>query len=409
MKRWLIVSLGLIAMASFLAVYIYFLDVQLSSSKKRTSAPGVTESEIVVGSVSALTGPTASLGIEYSRGGQTYINAINDAGGIYGRKIRIVSYDDQYDPPKTVYYTQKAILQDKVFALLNFVGTPTGKKIIPLIHEANIPLVGIFSGAQIFRNPIQPNIFNIRTSYHQEAADIVRDLVVQRGLTKIAVMYQYDDFGFDGLKGVEIALAQYGMRPVKVASYTRNTENIEGALSEIREANPEAIIMVAVYGPAAKFITTAKAAGFNPLFATMSFVGAEAFSKALGNAGEGVLVGQTVPMPNSNAIRNCPNSYIDLLQKYFPSAEPTFNGLEGFINAKIFVEGLRRAGPVLTRDSFTLALESLADYTVTKDLALTFSNTDHQGFDRVYLTQIKNGIYIPVGDATISDNCVQIN
>lgn len=405
MKRWLIAVVLLVTIL-IVGFFIYSTIYKSSSTNTALPTPGVTSSEIIVGSVSAQTGPTAFLGTEYLRGEQTYINAINDAGGIYGRKIKLATYDDQYDPPQTVYYTQKVILQDKAFALLNFVGTPTGKRILPLINDAKIPLVGLFSGAQLFRDPIQPYIFNIRASYHQEASAIVKDLVERQKLTKIAILYQYDDFGFDGLKGVEIALAQHNLRPVVTASYERNTDKVETALTEIKATEPEAVIVVAVYNPAVKFISLAKTSGFNPVFATMSFVGPEAFAKGLGKLSEGIMVSQVMPMPHKELIPNCPNDYEALLQKYFPGAEPTFGGLEGFINTKVFIEGIRRAGPTLTRESFIAALESLTNYPIADGLKLTFDG-HRQGFDRVFLTQIKNGEYVSAGSDPILDNCIQ--
>lgn len=396
----------LVAMA-IIGFFIYVSNRQSVTIGTASSAPGVTDSEIVIGSVLAQTGPTAFLGTEYLRGEQLYINAINGAGGIHGRKIKLVTYDDQYDPPKTAYYTQKIILEDKAFALLNFVGTPTGKRVLPIINEAKIPLVGLFSGAQLFRNPPQPYIFNIRSSYHQEASAIVDDLVDRQKLTKIAIVYQYDDFGFDGLKGVEIALARHNIRPLITASYERNTTNVEEALNTIKAAQPEAIIMVAVYNPAVKFITLAKTSNYNPVFATMSFVGPEAFAKGLGKDSEGIIVSQTIPLPHKDAIANCPNDYTTLSRKYFPTIDPSFGALEGFINAKVLVEGLRRSGPILTRASFISGLESLTNYPIATNLTVTFGPNDHQGFDRVYLTQIKDGNYSLIGDAPASNDCIQ--
>lgn len=406
MKRWSIVAVFLIVIL-IIGLFIYSTNHRSFSPSNAIMTPGVTTSEIVIGAVSAQTGPTAFLGTEYLRGAQTYINTINDAGGVYGRKIRLVSYDDQYDPPKTAYYTQKVILQDKAFALLNFVGTATGKKILPLINDAKIPLVGLFSGAQLFRDPLQPYVFNIRASYYQEASAIVKDLVERQKLTKIAVLYQYDDFGFDGLKGVEIALAQHNMRPIVTAPYERNTDKIETALATIKATSPEAVILVAVYNPAVKFISLAKTSNFNPIFATMSFVGPEAFAKGLAKDAEGIIVSQTIPPPHKEILSDCPDDYTARLQKYFPDAIPTFGGLEGFINAKILVEGLHRAGPILTRDSFIAALESLNNYSIAKNSTLTFTKNDHQGFDKIYLSQIKNGAYQLIGDDTPSENCIQ--
>lgn len=409
MKKWIVPSFILLMALSAIGLLAYIAtDRSPIATSAELRSPGVTDSEIVIGTVAALSGPTMFLGTEYLRGAQAYISAINDAGGVYGRKIKLVAYDDQYDPPKTVYYTQKAILEDKAFALLNFVGTPTGKRIVPLINEAKIPLVGIYSGGQIFRNPLQPYIFNIRASYHQEAAALVKDLVERQKLTRIAVLYQYDDFGFDGLTGTEIALTAYGLRPVATAPYPRNTDDVEEAADAIRAAAPEAVILVAVHNPATKFISLAKTPTFNPVFATMSpFVGTEASAKNPDASGEGVIVSQTIPLLRENAALDCPDDYTTLMRRYFPNETPTLNGFEGFINAKILVEGLRQAGQTPTRSSLLSALESIADHPVTQGLKATFSRTDHQALDHVYLTRIKNGIYEPIGEAPPRGICLR--
>ena len=175
---------------------------------------GITDKEIVIGASLALGGHAGYLGTQTIHGAMSYINYINEKGGVHGRKIRIVTYDDGYDPPKCVYYTQKLIIEDKVFCLFCYVGTPTTVKIIPLVQEARIPLVGMFTGANALRNPFNRYLINVRASYYQETQAAVTHMVEDLGIKKVAVFYQYDAYGFDGLKGTELALKKYNLAPV---------------------------------------------------------------------------------------------------------------------------------------------------------------------------------------------------
>lgn len=379
--------LALLAAWILLSQYFSVEDYQTV----RESSRGVTRDQILIGSVSALGGHASFLGSEYLRGAQTYLDKINEEGGIHGRKIEIIAYDDQYDPAKTVFYTQKLINEDKVFALFNYVGTPTGVKVIPIVKEARIPLLGLFTGADAFRHPVQDYIFNVRASYFQEVGTFIKGVVEELGINKVAVFYQFDAYGLDGLKGAELALAEYGLKPVVSANYQRGTLNVEEALKVIRNSRAEAVVMIGTYSPMAKFISLARAEGFNPIFQNVSFVGSEALAKELGKNGDGVVVTEVVPPPLKDSSLSGAKEYISLLNKYFPGAEPSFGGLEGFLNAVVLVNALERAGADLSREKFIAALEEMKDFPTGLDSNVNFSKNSHQGMDKVYLTYIKDG------------------
>ncbi|BBD07344.1 ABC transporter substrate-binding protein [Desulfovibrio ferrophilus] len=363
--------------------------------------PGVTDSEILIGSSLALSGHASYLGKQTMLGAMSYLKYINEQGGVHGRAIRVIPYDDKYDPPLCVSNTQKLIIEDKVFSLFSYVGTPTTVKIIPLVDQAKIPLVGMFTGANALREPFQPYIINVRASYYQETAEAVRRFVEDLGFRRIAVFYQYDAYGFDGLKGTEIALKRYGLTPVARGSYTRGTSDIEEGLSRIVSSQAEAVVMIGTYEPCARFILRAHEQGFTPLFHNVSFVGAEELARLLGAEGENVFVTQVVPPPESPESRTLlwgAGEYIDLLRRYYPDERPNSVGLEGYINAKVMVEGLMRAGPDLTREGFIRALESIQDYSLGIANTLSFSAKDHQGFDRVYFTRFTDGKFVLITD-----------
>ncbi len=386
----------------------FFLLVLVSSCDKAAkhrvgggSVPGVTDTEILLGSSLALSGHASFLGTQTLHGALSYLNHINEQGGIHGRKIKVIAYDDGYDPPRCVANTQKLINEDKIFAFFCYVGTPTSVKIIPIVEEARIPLLGLFTGANALREPFKRYIINVRASYYQETRAAVKHFVEDLGIKKIAVFYQYDAYGFDGLTGTEIALKKYGLAPVATGTYIRGTLNVEDGLNKIIPSGAEAVIMVGTYDPCAKFIKLAKSKGLSPIFHNVSFVGGDELARKLGKEGEGVIITQVVPPPEAPEARTLlwgAEEYCNLLKKYYPEDEPSFVGLEGYINARALVEGLRRAGRDLNREKFIDAIDSIQDYSLGIANTLTFGPDDHQGLERVYFTQIRDGKFIMLID-----------
>lgn len=359
-----------------------------------TKYTGITDTEIIIGSSLALDGHAGYLGTQTLHGALAYIQHVNAQGGLHGRKIKVIAYDDGYDPPRCVVNTQRLIVEDKVFALFCYVGTPTTVKIIPLVEAARTPLVGMFTGAHALRDPLSRYLINVRASYYQETGAAVRYLVDQRKMRKIAVFYQYDAYGFDGLRGTELALKPYGLLPVATGTYVRGTLAVSDGLDKIIAANADAVVMIGTYDPCALFIRLAKRRGFNPIFYNVSFVGADELTRRLGEDAEGLIVTQVVPPPEP--IRVEPKlwgaqEYVQRLKQYFPEDQPNFVGLEGYINAKVLVEGIKRAGRALDRERFIQAIESIRDFDLGIGNPLNFSPSDHQGLERVYFTYFTDG------------------
>lgn len=367
-----------------------------------SDTPGVTGDTVTIGSSLPLTGHASYLGKQTLFGALAYLNAVNDAGGVAGRRIRVLALDDGYDPPRCVANTQQLIVEDQVFCLFSYVGTPTTAKIIPLLEEAKVPLIGSFTGADVLRSPFRRYIVNIRASYYQETAAAVEHMVRDLGLDRVAVFYQYDAYGFDGLKGTEMALRADGLAPVARGSYIRGTMDVEEGLSRILDAGPQAIVMIGTYGPCAKAVKLARARGFTGLFYAVSFVGADEIARILGPGDDTPLImSQVVPppdLPEAGALLTGVTEYARLLARYFPDERPNTVGLEGFINAKVLVEGLRRAGRKLTREGFLDAIESIANFSVGIASPVSFDATRHQGLERVYFTRFDHGRFHMVTD-----------
>jgi amino acid/amide ABC transporter substrate-binding protein, HAAT family (TC 3.A.1.4.-) len=378
-------------------------DVTDESDATHNDAPGVTDAEIRLGSSLALTGHAGYLGTQTLRGAEAYLRYVNENGGVHGRKIRIISYDDSYDPPRCLSNTQKLIVAGDIFALCCYVGTPTTVKVLPLVEEARIPLIGMFTGANALREPFNHYVVNIRASYYQETETAVRHMVEDLGITRIAVFYQYDAYGFDGLIGTELALKEYDLEPVARGSYIRGTQKVSEGMDKIRDSGAEAVVMVGTYDACARFITLAQQAGYDPIFYNVSFVGAEELARRLGpDITPVVLMSQVVPQPQvgSGDAHDAATEYVTLLARYFPDDTPSFVGLEGFLNARIIVEGLERAGRNLTREGLLKAIESIRDYELGPGMSITYGPNDRQGLEQVYFTRLQGGRFEPFTDWT---------
>lgn len=347
------------------------------------SAQGVTESQIILGQSVPLTGPAAQLGKDMQLGATLYFDAINAHGGVNGRKVVLKTLDDGYEPPRAAANTKKLIEEEKVFALFGYVGTPTSMASLPIFTEARVPFIGPFTGAEALRQPFNRYIFHIRASYFDETEAIVQHLTAM-SVNKIAVFYQNDAYGQAGLAGVERALKKRNIEIAAKGTVERNTVDVAKAVQAIRAAGPQAVVMISAYTSCGAFIKEMKKAGANPSFWNVSFVGSKALAKELDLEGRGVQISQVVPFPWDTTIPVV-KEYRALLEE--KKGEPNFGSLEGFIAAKVVVEGLRRAGKTLNRESFIKSMESMGAYDAG-GFKVGFSPESHSGSKFVDLTII---------------------
>jgi branched-chain amino acid transport system substrate-binding protein len=364
------------------------------------AVPGVSEREILIGSCSALEGPSHFLGTETVTGAKAYLNMVNDAGGVDGRKLKLISYDDSYDPAKTEACFNR-LMEQKVFALAFFVGTPTAVKYVPMAESNKIPLVGLFTGAQTLYVPLRHWVVNVRASYYDETREQIDGLWGTLGYKKIGVIYPEDPFGTTVLEGVKVALKAHGAEPVATASYPRQTDQVGGAIDTVRAANPQAVVLVGPANTVAPILKQSHAKGWKPLFLTVSFVGTDDLIKEAGADADGMVVTQVVPPYYLTELKTVA-LYRRILSKYFPSAQPNFVSLEGFVDAMVLVEGLKRAGKELTREGLIRGIESIheQDLGLGPQLKLDYSVKDHKGFDHVILTVVRGGRAVPFADWT---------
>lgn len=348
--------------------------------------------DIVIGMSNALTGPASGLGVGMKAGSSVYFQKINAAGGVNGQKINMINYDDGYEPDRAAAMTEKLVNEDKVVALFGYVGTPTAKAAVPAAQKSAVPFFAPFTGAEFLRNPVNPIVFNIRASYFDETEGLVEHFVTDLGLKKVGIFIQDDAYGEAGKGGVNKALFKRSLTLAGEGRYKRNTEEIDAGLATLKAANPEVVVMVGTYKACAAFVKAARASGFNPKFANVSFVGTNDFIKEAGKEGEGVYISQVVPSPKDVSVGIVKQYQVDM--KAAGNADIGYTTLEGYIAAVTFAEALKKVAGTPTRESITKALDTL-DFDLG-NFKVKFSTSDHQGSKQVFFTQVKNGEAVPV-------------
>jgi len=363
---------------------IVFAALACAALPASAQQPGITADKILLGQAAVFTGPAAQLGIQMRNGIKTYFDFVNEKGGVNGRKLELVSEDDGYDPTKAPAASQALIEKHKVFALLGYVGTPTGVAHLKVTTAAKVPLVGMFTGAEVLREPMNRYVFHVRASYYDETDKIVEQ-VVSTGGRKISVFYQDDAYGEAGRKGTEIALGKRNMKIHSTGTVERNTLKVEKAVEAINASAPDAVVMVGAYAACAEYIRQMKKAGSASQFYNVSFVGSKALSDALGKDGVGVAISQVVPFPWATGVPVVKE--YQALAKKAGFGDYNFSAMEGFLVAKVMVEGLRRTGKNLTRENFVDAMEKMQDVDVG-GFFVTYSPKSHTGSKFVDLTII---------------------
>jgi ABC-type branched-subunit amino acid transport system substrate-binding protein len=359
---------------------------------------GVTDAEIVVGMASAFTGANRELGRAMRTGIEAAFAEVNEAGGIHGRRVRLVVVDDGYDPSRTGPAMRQLVEHDRVLAVVGNVGTPTAAVSIPYCLEKKVVFFGAFTGGELLRRqPPDRYVFNFRPSYAEETAAAVRWLAGARRVSpgRIAVFSQDDDFGESGWRGAAAALRALGADPSRTvrARYRRNTSDVAGAIATVRAhaGEVDAVVMVATYKAASAFIRKARDAGLRFAITNVSAVDANALAEDLVASGpryaRDVMVTQIVPLPASRT--PALQRYQRALEAYTVGERPGFVTLEGWIVGNLFAEGLRRAGRDLDTERLVAALEEIRDLDLGLGARLGFTAGEHQASHKVWGTALQ--------------------
>lgn len=367
------------------------------------STSGNDQSPIKIGITTALTGPAQELGSEVKEGIELYFNKINESGGVNGRKVELIALDDKYEPALAAPNMRKLIDDHKVLAVIGNLGTPTAVVTVPIANEKQVLLFGAVTGSALLRkNPPDRYVINFRASYAKEMECMIKGLL-SAGIKpeEIAFFTQNDAYGDSGYKGAVEALKVSGYsaaNSLPYGRYARNTLNVEEGLARILRAQTsvKAIIIVGAYAPVAKFIKLAKNEYPEAIYLNVSFVGADPLLKTLGEDEKDVIITQIIPSVNEDlpAIRE----FREDIEKYSKGKRQSYGLLEGYLAAKLFTVGLRKAAEEndVTREGIIDALESLGNADIGIDVPVGFSKTDHDALGKIWPTIIKNKRFEPL-------------
>lgn len=370
---------GFIARARFASACVLLL----------ATAAHAQEKEVVLGQSAGYTGRTASSVKELIEGARLYFDSVNRKGGVHGAKVYLNTLDDGYFPELAVKNTRQLIDEDKVLALFGYYGDEAMKDVLPILSEKKVPLIAPVSGSSALRSPPNPYVFNLRAGYQAEVEKIV-DQVTAMGMNRIGLFAQSDELGKDALAALTAALKQRNLPIAGQATYERNTTKVDEAVAKVVAGKPQAVLMACTLEACVEFVKQMRKSGAQPQFLHLSTVEAQALIKELGESqARGLTVTQVVPLP-SDAQKPVVREYNRMLAEAGGKSKPSFSGLEGFIAAKVVVEGLRKAGPNPTRERLVRALESLGTIDVG-GVTLAYGPGNHRGSDYVDITIIGRG------------------
>jgi ABC-type branched-subunit amino acid transport system substrate-binding protein len=367
---------------------------------------GVTDKEIRFGIVGPFSGSARELGRQMRLGIDTAFNRTNDAGGVNGRMLRLLAADDGYEPSRTLDAMKQLYDRDQVFGYIGNVGTPTAAVAIPYALERRTLFFGAFTGANILRNdPPDRYVFNYRASYAEETDAVVHYLIKIRKLQprQIAVFAQQDAYGDAGFAGVAKAFRSLGVNDSAILrlNYKRNTVDVDDAVSQLKAQKLQirAVVMVAAYRAAAKFIEKTRDSYPGMIYSNVSFVGSTALADELMLLGpryaNGVIVTQVVPAVGgySSAVLE----YKNALAKYFPGEAPDYVSLEGYIAANVLIQAIRQTGPEFNTEKLIDNLEAMRNLDLGLGTGLNYGRAEHQASHKIWGTALdESGKYTPL-------------
>jgi len=364
---------------------------------------GVTDREIRFGMAAPFSGPAKELGRQMKLGIDAAFNRVNEAGGVEGRSLKLFAADDGYEPTRTPDAMKQLYDRDQVFGIIGNVGTPTAVVAVPFALERRMLFFGAFTGANVLRHdPPDRYVFNYRASYAEETDAVVRYLVKIRRIParQIAVFAQQDTYGDSGFAGVAKAMRALGASDAAIVrlNYKRNTVDVDDAINQLKLQKPpiKAVVMVATYRAAAKFIEKTHDLFPGMLYTNVSFVGSTALADELMLLGPryaaGVIVTQVVPAVSGYS--SVVLEYKNALAKYFPGEAPDYVSLEGYVAANVLIQGLKRSGQQIDTEKLIDVLENTRNFDLGLGAQLSFGRAEHQASHKIWGTAIdENGKY----------------
>ncbi|HEX7643847.1 MAG TPA: ABC transporter substrate-binding protein [Burkholderiaceae bacterium] len=350
---------------------------------------GISDNEIMLGQTVGLTGLVADPVKETNEGANLFFDAVNGNGGVNGRKVKLVTIDDKFDPELAKANARTLIERQHVFALFQGRGTPHTEAILPLLAQYRVPLIAPGSGATVLREPVNKWVFNIRAKYQDEVIDAVR-VFAAMGIRNIGLISVDDDFGRDGMEGFKRAMKMFDLTPNAIVTYGRVGSDYAATAAEATRSNPQALIVISSSRNTVELVKALHTSGNRAQIMTLSNNSSESFAREIHEIGQDIIVSQIVPAPNSST---------PLGREFETAARKagvpvSYAALEGYVNAKVLVEGLRRAGHNPTREGLVHALESMDAFDVG-GMVISYGHNDHSGSKYVDLTILdKRGRFI---------------
>ena len=362
-----------------------------AASAQAENAPGVTDKEILIGGVFALSGQFRLVTEPYEHGLRSVINETNERGGIHGRKIKWIVEDDGYQPARALAGAKKLVERDGVFAIVGQVGTPNVAAMLPYTEQAKVPLVTI--------NPLPPPIkkyaFSIMASFSDLSYHLTKYLLTKGGVKKLGYLYQNDALGEVGRVGVNKALHELNAKLAADVGYERGATDLNAQVLKLRDAGVQAVVVIATAPAVATAVKLADTINFHPTWATLGVVGTDIVYKLLGKQTEGLMFAseEESQYAESPGIREA----LATVRKYYPKSIVDYNMLIGYANGVLAMKSLEVAGRDLTREKFVQAIESLHTFD-SGVVRLSFSPTKHSGADAAKIYQWKGGKPVPLTD-----------
>ncbi len=353
----------------------------------QASDRGVSPTEIKLGASVVLSGPLGPQTADYGAGARLYFDALNAAGGVHGRKITYTTLDDGFDVKRAVDNTRKLIDEEGVFMIFNNTGTAQTGAILPLLAESRTVAFGPVTGASAFREKVNPYLFHVRASYANEARAIVGQLK-RTGITKVAVFYQDDPLGKTLLAELKAASQAEGLPFSAELKFDPKQPDFQGPAALAAKTTPQAIIMGTAGGTFPQFVRAVQAAGVKPSFYGFSIASLDVINRELKEQARGIVLAQIMPSLRNSSVPVVAE-FLKHLKAKSPQAAPSASQFEGFVHARLLVEGLRRAGRNLSTESFIKAMESVGEISFGKFVA-KYSPQTHNGSGYVELAIIDN-------------------
>ena len=349
------------------------------------TAPGVSATSVVFGQSAPLTGANAELGNDIRNGALAYFKKVNDAGGVHGRKLELVSLDDDNKVPRSEANTIELVEKRGVFALFGYASATLSRPALPIVAKHNVPFLAPFTGADPMR-VFNKNVYNMRASYADELEKIVEHYITL-GSKRFSIVHYEDVVGKENLTAVERALKKHNMTPVSVAAFKdRAKPDIDGGVKSVSLGEPDVVILTTLYKATSDFVKVSRKAGIGAQMVSNSFPGASPLAKELGQHGAGVAVSQVVPPPTQRSVPVV-REYQEAITKQLGKKEFSFTSLESYISAKVAVEALKRAGAKPTREGYMQALDGMKHVDLGGYI-VNFSPTNHNGSSQVEMTVI---------------------